>query len=175
MREGIITILIVMFSCTTTVAQVSEVKEQIEDSYDYYEDAFKKIKYALSSIEDCYNTNSIDDIQSYASDAESYLTSAKRYLGYAEDEADDAEDEASDIGCSEAEDQADDAEDYFYESKRKISSAISELSSASYEDEPDQLGYYLSDAKEYINQAIKKMNYAVDELNDALEELEDCN
>ncbi|MDN6342069.1 MAG: hypothetical protein L0J49_00190 [Lactococcus lactis] len=65
-------------------AQVSEVKEQIEDSYDYYEDAFKKIKYAISSIDDCYNTNSIDDIQSYASDAESYLTSAKRYLGYAE-------------------------------------------------------------------------------------------
>ncbi len=162
-----------MFSFTTTVAQVSEVKKQIEDSYDYYEDAFKEIKYALSSIDDCYTTNSIDDIQSYASDAERYLTSAKRYLGYAEDEADDA-DEASDLKCTEAEDQADDAEDYFYDSKRKISYAISELSRASYEDDPEQLGYHLSDAKDYINQAIKKMNYAVGALNDALEDLEGC-
>ena len=96
----------------------------------------------MSSIDDCYNTNSIDDIQSYASDAESQLTSAKRYIGYAEDEADDAEDEASDIDCSDAEDKADDAEGYFYESKRKIASAISELSSASYEDDPDQIGSF---------------------------------
>ncbi len=174
MKKEIITVIVVAFCFTTAKAQVSEIKEKIDDSYEYYEDAMKKIKYALSSIDDCYNANSINDIQTFASDAESHLTSAKRYIEYAEDEADYAEDEASDIDCSDAEDKADDAEGYFYESKRKIASAISELSSASYEDDPDQLGSYLSNAKDYINEAIRKMKYAVDELNETLEELEAC-
>lgn len=42
MKKGIIVILLVMFCSIASQAQVSEVKEQIEDSYEYYEDALKK-------------------------------------------------------------------------------------------------------------------------------------
>jgi hypothetical protein len=66
-------------------AQVSEVKEQVGDSYDYYQDAFRKIKSAKSYISDAFDAETIDDIQSYASNANSELFSAKTYVSYVED------------------------------------------------------------------------------------------
>ena len=166
--------ILLFFKFLILNAQVSEVKEEVENAYEYYQDAFSKIKNAKSYITDAFNEDSIDDIQSYASYAEDELNSAKTYISYAEDEADDAEDEAASLNCDDAEKHASDAEDYFYEAKNKLSSAISELSSASYEDDTDSLSDYLNNASSYINDAINSLSYAVDELNNTLKNINNC-
>ena len=160
--------------CSSVLAQVSEVKEQVNDSYEYYQDAFRKIKNAKYYINSAFEASTLDDVQSYASSAESELSSAKTYTGYAEDEADDAEDEASSLNCDDAEDSASNAEDYFYAAKNKLNYAISELSNASYEDDIDFLSNYLNNANSYISQALTQMSYGVDELNETLKEINNC-
>ncbi|MCB0501529.1 MAG: hypothetical protein KDD32_02515 [Bacteroidetes bacterium] len=155
-------------------AQVEEIIEEINDAYEYYESAFKKIKNTLYEIDNCYSSTTMIDLQYYAEAAESELSSAKRYVGYAEDEANEAEDKAVDINCDDASAEAADAENYFYAAKRKIAYAIDELSNAYYEDEQDYLLDYVESAEDYIHQAIRNLNYAVDKLNNALEALEGC-
>jgi hypothetical protein len=155
-------------------AQVSQVKEEVENAYEYYEDAFRQIKSAKSYINDAFNASSISDIQYQARNAESALSTAKTYVSYAEDDANDAEDEANDLGCDDAEDSAGDAEDYFYTARSKLSYAISELSSASYEDDTDYLSNYLNNANSYISEAITQLSYAVDELNNTLKDINTC-
>ena len=174
MKSSLTLLIYLIFSVSIAYAQVEDVVSEVEDSYKYYESAFKKIQVGLEYINECYELTSIEDIHSYISYAEDEFTSAKRYAGYAEDEADDAEDESSNIDCSEAESKADDAKDYFYSASRKITMAINELSNAYYEDDPEYLSDYLYDAKKYINEAITELNYGVDELKNVLSELEDC-
>lgn len=157
-------------------AQVSDVKEQVEESYKHHEDALKEINFAISKLEDCDNTHSIDLIHRNASDAKKYLNRAERIIGYARDNANDAEKEASEINCSKAEDQVNDAEGYFYDAQRKIASARGNLSRAIYNKRDlDLLNQSISDAETDINRALKKMNDAVYKLGATLGVLEECN
>lgn len=167
------TFLLVIFFLPS-FAQIENVLDEINEAYEYYELAFKKINSAKSYINECYSVSTLDDIQYYANEAESQLSDAKRYTSYAEDEASDAEDEADDINCSDAESDASNSEDYFYSAKRKISDAIDELSNAYYEDDVDYLKEYVYNAEDYIEQAKRNLNYAVDALNDAISELQEC-
>lgn len=167
----------ILFSCFFSLllsAQVSEVKEEVENAYEYYKDAYRKIQSASANISNAFDASSIDNIQYYASLAESDVSSAKTYVSYAEYDADDAADEASDLDCDDAEDYANDAENYFYTAKNKLSYASGELSSASYEDDTDFLSDYLNNANSYLSQALNQLNYAVDELNNTLEAINKC-
>lgn len=155
-------------------AQVSEVVSEVEDAFDYYQSAFKKIKDGLHYINECYETDNINEIQSYASNAEDEISAASNQATNAEDSADDAEDEAADINCSEAEDEADDAKDYFSNAVNYLNNAKSELSNAASEDDSDYLADYISAAKDYLNQAVNELNSGAEELNHVIEELNDC-
>lgn len=156
------------------IAQAGDVMDEIDDAFEYYEDAFNKAQSGLNHIQAAFNDGTIDGAKWQASYAESEISSAKSRSGYAEDEASDAEDEANDINCDKVADQAGDAEDYFYSAKRALSNAQSELSNASYEDDADYLSSYLNNARDYITKALKNLNYGVDELNDAIKALSNC-
>jgi len=157
-------------------AQASDVKEQLEESYKYHEDALKEIKFAITKLEDCDKTHSIDVIHRNVSDANKYLNLAKRIIGYAKDRAYHAEKEASKINCSKAQDQAKGAKDYFYDAERKIASAIGTLSKGKYNKKDlGLLNQSISDAETDINRALKKMNEVVYKLGAALGVLEECN
>lgn len=156
-----------------TIGQPQDVADNLNDAYENFETAYKKAKGALSSIDDCYSTRGIENLRNYARDAEDAATSAKKYSSYAEDEADDAEEAAN--FCSNAEDEANDAEDYFYQAKRKFSSAADELSNISYEDNIDNINSYLQNAVDFLQSGIKQLNYGVDEINNTFDALKnDC-
>jgi hypothetical protein len=163
-----------IFYSTVVNAQVSQVKEEVENAYEYYEDAYNRIQNTKSYISNAFNASSISEVQYEAGNAESSLSSAKMYVGYAEDDANDAKNEASSLNCSDAQYRAGEAKNYFYTAKNKLSYAISELSSASYESDADNLSTYLNNANDYIAQALTQLSNAVDELNNTLSFINNC-
>lgn len=156
------------------IAQAGDVMNEIDDAFEYYEDAFNKAQSGLSYIQDAFNDGTVDGAKWEASNAEGEISSAKLRAGYAEDHASDVEDEANNIDCDDVADKAGDAEDYFYSAKRALSNAESELSNASYEDDADYLSSYLNNARDYITKALRDLNYGVDELNKAIRALNNC-
>lgn len=157
-------------------AQYSEVKKQVEEAYKHNEDALKEIKLAITILEDCEKTHSIDLIHRNVNDAKKYVTRAKRIIGYAKDKVNAAIKGVTDIDCSEAIDEATAAEDYFNDAKRKLSSAVGNLSGATYiKKDLDLVNQALSDAEADIERALKKMNDAVNKLGAILIALQDCN
>ena len=157
-------------------AQNSEVKKQVEQAEKHNEDARKEIKLAMTILEDCDNTHSIDLIHRNVNDAKKYVDRAKRIIGYAKDKANATIQEATDIDCSAAISEATAAEDYFNDAKRKLSSAFGNLSAATYiKKDLDLVNQALSDAETDIERALKKMNDAVNKLGAILTALKDCN
>ena len=151
-------------------AQDSEVKAHVETSYNHHEDALKEIKLALSKLEECDNTHSIDLMVRIASEANSYISRAARMIGYARDNASEAAEEASE--CSTAEEHASDAEGYFYDAQRKLISATRDLPGRN--KDLDLTKQAIADAITNINHAVKRMNDAVTQLSATLEALKDC-
>ena len=157
-------------------AQVSDVKVQLKESYKNYENALKEIKFAITKLEDCDKTKSIDVIHRNASDANKYLSLAKRIISYAKDRAYHAEKEASKTNCSKVQDQVKDVKNYFYDAERDIASANGTLSIVKYNKRDlGLLNQSISDAETDINRALKKMNEAVFKLGNALAILQECN
>jgi hypothetical protein len=167
-------LILICISPIIAHGQVSAVNEHVENSYKHYEDALKEIKYAVSQLEICENSRSIDAIHNFAGDAYKALITAGNFIDYAKDQANKAKEEASEIACPATEEQADGARRYFHVAKDKISSAIGQLRRVSYNKDISQLQNYMADAKNYIDQGLIRLNYAVNKLNDTLLSLENC-
>ena len=155
-------------------AQDADVNKKVEDSYKHYEHAFKDIKLAISTMENCDNTHTSDVIHNYAQDAIKYLVTANSHIGFAKYDANATEKKAADMHCTIAEAQADDAKGYFYDAEKKITTAIRHLSNTKYKKNLTQLSYSISDANDDMNHALIKMTFAVNKLNETLASLEEC-
>ncbi|MEJ2114147.1 MAG: hypothetical protein P8X62_10815 [Flavobacteriaceae bacterium] len=167
-------LLFICISPTIIQAQVSEVKEKLENSNKHLEEAFEEIKLATSKMEDCENSRAIDHIRSCAEDVRDFLRTANGKISFAKNEAYLAHKEASDINCSETEEKADKAKGYFKDAESMISSAMKELGRVRYGAEVDVLKQYMLYANNYINQALIRLNYASNELYHSILALEDC-
>jgi len=156
-------------------AQVTNVKTKVETSQKHYEVALNEINFAISKLEECENSHSIDLMHNNAIDAKKKLFRAKRFIGYAKDDARATEKEASNKNCFEAEDQAKSVEVYYYDAQTKIASAIDNLSSSIYKRDLDFVKKAISDANTDINRALNKMKHAVNKYGVIKSAFEDCN
>lgn len=155
-------------------AQALGIKSQLENSNDYYDRALEEIKFALSTLERCENTHSIDMINNHASDSKEYLIRAQRHVSSAKDLANDIKKATTDLDCPIAHDLIDNAGALFYDAKKLLSSAIVDLSGASGKDELNKINFHLSNAKNHINQAVVKLNIAALKLKETRRALDDC-
>ena len=166
-------ILICIFPINSS-AQSSDVKEKIENSNIYSEDALKEIKFSIDKIESCENSRSVDFVQSCRRDVSNSLGLAKNKINHAKNEANSIKEKATEISCSELEEQADKAKAYFHDAESKISDALGELYKVKYAKNLSKLTLHLSIANDNINQASIRINYAVNEMQNTLVTHENC-